>query len=170
MSDLLPINATKQERALSMTTARAGSVPVPVGELWDPYTCPLAVLPWLAWSLSVDPWDSTWSEGQKREAIAESIAVHRVKGTIGALKRALQAIGYECVVNDQTGTPYVFRVGIDVTTGAAVEQAYAQAEAIALKVKNARSHLLSIDSLIKHNTMSINAAECDAVLIEVLPA
>lgn len=170
MSDLLPINATKQERALSITTARAGSVPVPVGELWDPYTCPLAVLPWLAWSLAVDPWDSNWTEAQKRQAIAESIAVHRVKGTIGALKRALQAIGYECLVNDQTGTPYVFRVGIDVTTGAAVETAYAQAESIALKVKNARSHLLSVDSYIKHNCMSINAAECDAVLIEVLPA
>lgn len=170
MSDLLPINATKQERALSLTVARAGAVPVPVGDLWDPFTCPLGVLPWLAWSLAVDPWDSTWSEGQKREAIAKSIAVHRVKGTIGALTRALEAIGYECVVNDQTGTPYVFRVGIDVTSGAAVETAYAQAEAIALKVKNARSHLLSIDSLIKHNAMSILSAECDAVLIEVKPA
>lgn len=170
MSDILPINATKQERALSLTTARAGSVPVPVGELWDPFTCPLAVLPWLAWSLAVDPWDSNWTEGQKREAIAESIAVHRVKGTIGALKRALQAIGYECVVNDQTGTAYTFRVGIDVTSGSAVETAYAQAENIALKVKNARSHLLSVDSYIKHDCMSINAAECDAVLIEVLPA
>lgn len=170
MSDLLPLNATPQERALSLTAARAGAVPVPVGELWDPYTCPLAVLPWLAWSLAVDPWDSSWTESQKREAIAESIAVHRVKGTIGALKRALQAIGYECVVNDQTGTPYVFRVGIDVTTGAAVETAYAQAQSIALRVKNARSHLLSVDSYIKHECMSINAAECDAVLIEVLPA
>ena len=170
MSDLLPLNATPQERALSLTTARAGAVPVPVGELWDPYTCPLAVLPWLAWSLAVDPWDSTWTEGQKRNAIAESIAVHRVKGTIGALIRALQAIGYECVVNDQTGTPYVFRVGIDVTSGAAVESAYTQARAIALKVKNARSQLLSVDSYIKHNAMSILSAECDGVLIEVKPA
>lgn len=170
MSDLLPLNATPQERALSLATARAGSVPVPVGELWDPYTCPLAVLPWLAWSLAVDPWDSTWTEGQKRNAIAESIAVHRVKGTIGALIRALQAIGYECVVNDKTGTPYVFRVGIDVTSGAAVESAYTQARAIALKVKNARSQLLSVDSYIKHNAMSILSAECDGVLIEVKPA
>lgn len=170
MSDLLPINATPQERALSLTTARAGSVPVSVGELWDPFTCPAAVLPWLAWSLAVDPWSSSWTEGQKRQAIAESIAVHRVKGTIGALKRALQAIGYECVVNDQTGTAYTFRVGIDVTSGAAIETAYAQAESIALKVKNARSHLLSVDSYIKHNAMSVLSAQCDGVLIEVKPA
>jgi len=170
MSDLLPINATKQERALSLTAVRAGAVPVPVGDLWDPFTCPAGVLPWLAWSLAVDPWDSTWLEDQKRQAIAESIAVHRVKGTIGALKRALQAIGYECVVNDQTGTAYTFRVGIDVTSGAAINEAYTQAAAIALKVKNARSHLLSIDSLIRHNAMSVLTAECDAVLIEVLPA
>lgn len=170
MSDLLPLNATKQERALSLSTARAGAVPVPLGDLWDPFTCPLGILPWLAWSLAVDPWDSNWNESQKRSAIAESIAVHRVKGTIGALTRALQAIGYECVVIDQTGTPYVFRIGIDVTSGAAIETAYAQAESIALKVKNARSHLLSIDSLIKHDAMSILSSECDGVLIEVKPA
>ena len=170
MSDLLPINATPQERALSLTTARAGEVPVPVGELWDPFTCPVGVLPWLAWSLAVDPWDSGWTESQKRQAISESIQVHRVKGTIGALKRALQAVGYECVVNDQTGTAYTFRVGIDVTNGEALDEAYSQAAAISQKVKNVRSHLLSIDSLIKHNAMSILSAQCDAVLIEVLPA
>lgn len=170
MSDLLPLNATKQERALSLSTARAGSVPVPVGDLWNPYTCPVGILPWLAWSLAVDPWNSEWTESQKRSAIAESIAVHRVKGTIGALKRALEAIGYECVVNDQTGVPYVFRVGIDVTNGSAEDKAYTQARDIALKVKNARSYLLSVDSYIKHNAMSVLAAECDGVLIEVLPA
>jgi len=170
MSDLLPINATKQERALSLTAARSGTVTVAVGQLWDPFTCPVGVLPWLAWSLAVDPWESEWTEVQKRQAIADSIAVHRVKGTIGALKRALQAVGYECVVNDQTGTAYTFRVGIDVTSGAAINEAYSQAERISLKVKNARSHLLSIDSLIRHDAMSVLTAECDAVLIEVLPA
>lgn len=170
MSDLLPINATAQERALSLTTGRLGAVPVPVGELWDPLTCPVGILPWLAWSLAVEPWDSLWNETQKRQAISESIAVHRVKGTIGALTRALQAIGYDCIVNDQTGTPYVFRVGVDVTNGAAPDTAYLQAEQISLKVKNARSHLLSIDALIKHNVMKTMAAECDGVLIEVKPA
>ena len=170
MSDLLPINATPQERALSLSTERAGTVPVPVGDLWDPFTCPLAVLPWLAWSLAVDPWDSNWLEDQKRRAIAESIAVHRVKGTIGALKRALQAIGYECVVNENTGTAYTFRIAIDVTSGAAINEAYTQAASIGNKVKNARSQLLSVDSLIRHNAMSVNAAECDGVLIEVKPA
>ena len=170
MSDLLPINATAQERALSLTTGRLGAVPVPVGELWDPLTCPVGILPWLAWSLAVDPWDSDWTETQKRQAISKSIEVHRVKGTIGALTRALQAIGYECVVNDQTGTPYVFRVGVDVTSGPVGEDVYSQAREISLKVKNARSHLLSIDSLIRHNVMRTMAAECDGVLIEVKPA
>lgn len=169
MSDLLPLNATKQERALSLSTARAGSVPVPVGDLWNPYTCPVGILPWLAWALAVDPWNSEWTEGQKRNAIAESVAVHRVKGTIGALKRALEAIGYECVVNDKTGTAYTFRIAIDVTNGAAVESAYATAFEIGSKVKNARSHLTGVDSLISHRTMSVKAVECDGVLIEVKP-
>lgn len=155
---------------MALTVGRMSSVPVPVGDLWSPYTCPLAVLPWLAWSLAVEPWNSEWTEGQKRQAIADSIAVHRVKGTIGALKRALQAIGYECVVNENTGLAYTFRIAIDVTNGAAVESAYASALEIGTRVKNARSHLLSVDSLIKHNAMSLNAVECDGVLIEVNPA
>lgn len=155
---------------MALTVGRMSSVPVPVGELWNPYTCPIAILPWLAWSLGVSPWDSNWTEGQKRQAIVDSIAVHRVKGTIGSLKRALQAIGYECVVNDKTGTPYTFRIAINVTEGAAVESAYIAALEIGTRVKNARSHLLSIDSLISHNAMSVNAVECDGILIEVNPA
>ena len=155
---------------MALTVGRLASIPVPVGDLWNPYTCPVGILPWLAWSLAVSPWDSSWTEGQKRQAIAESVAVHRVKGTIGALKRALEAIGYECVVNDKTGIPYTFRIAIDVTNGAAVESAYTTAYEIGTKVKNARSHLLGVDSLISHRTMSVNAVECDGVLIEVKPA
>lgn len=170
MNDLLPINATKQERAMALTVGRISSVPVPVGELWDPFACPAGILPWLAWSLAVSPWDSNWSEGQKRQAIAESVAVHRVKGTIGSLKRALEAIGYDCVVNDKTGTPYTFRIAIDVTNGAAVESAYTAAYEIGMKVKNARSHLLGVGSLIGHRAMGINAVELDGLLITVNPS
>ena len=66
MNDLLPPSATKQERALALATSRVSDVPLPIRTLWNPDTCPLELLPWLAWALSVDTWDPNWSESIKR--------------------------------------------------------------------------------------------------------
>ncbi|MBI2235384.1 MAG: phage tail protein I [Magnetospirillum sp.] len=90
---LLPSNASAQELALEAATARIGAVPVPVDTLFDPQRCPTSHLPWLAWSLSVDYWRSDWPEATKRRVIAASVDVHRRKGTIGAVRRALTALG-----------------------------------------------------------------------------
>ncbi|WP_323010034.1 phage tail protein I [Paracoccus sp. (in: a-proteobacteria)] len=91
MTSLLPPNATRSERAIGAATARP--VPVPVGDLWNPATCPAALLPWLAWALSVDDWDPDWSDEAKRATIAASLSVHRRKGTVWAMREALRAAG-----------------------------------------------------------------------------
>lgn len=82
---LLPPSATPLERAIADATARVGEVPAPLALLWDPATCPAAVLPWLAWGLSVDSWDPSWSYLVKRQAVAQSIDLHRRKGTRAAV-------------------------------------------------------------------------------------
>ena len=102
---LLPPSATARERAIESVTARIAEVPVPLGALWNPDTCPAALLPWLAWALSVDNWDSRWDELVKRDVIRQSVMVHRTKGTRGALERALGALGVRIEVAEwfQTG-------------------------------------------------------------------
>ncbi|CCO25534.1 phage tail protein I [Maridesulfovibrio hydrothermalis] len=95
MADLLPISATKQERALSESMARIESVPIPIRKLWNPDTCPVELLPWLAWSLSVDWWDDEWPESVKREMVRSSIQIHRHKGTPWAVKKALEIVGLD---------------------------------------------------------------------------
>lgn len=92
MDSLLPYNATAAERALEAAGTVAVSMPIPDG-LRDPWRCPAPFLPWLAWSLSVDEWDPNWSEDAKRSTIAASIEVHRRKGTVWAMRRALVAAG-----------------------------------------------------------------------------
>lgn len=92
MNSLLPHNATPQEIALELTTARVGAVDVPTKAIWNPDTCPADVLPWLAWAFSVDQWDATWTVAQKRAVVAASINVHKRKGTPGAVKAAVGAI------------------------------------------------------------------------------
>lgn len=96
MSDsLLPPNASELEQAFERVSQRATSVDVPIASMWSPASAPSSTLPWLAWSLSVDEWGSEWPEDVKREAIASSPQVHRLKGTVGAVRRALSALGVD---------------------------------------------------------------------------
>ena len=90
--DLLPPNATSQERNIVLSQARLANLPVAIDTLWDPDTCPEALLPWLAWSLSVDTWDTTWPVQRKRDVIKQSVFVHLKKGTVAAVKAALSLL------------------------------------------------------------------------------
>lgn len=89
---LLPINATPLELAIEAATC----VPLPIYNqtLWDPMLCPEHLLPWLAHSLSVDVWEPSWPESTKRQVIATSVRVHRIKGTRAAIRVALEAAGF----------------------------------------------------------------------------
>lgn len=103
-STILPPNATDLEGSIEQVLVPATSVHVPVGDLWNPETCPPHLLPWLAWALSVDEWDSGWSETTKRRTLMGSIGVHRSKGTVSAVKKALAAAGYgDAVVVERFG-------------------------------------------------------------------
>lgn len=92
MSELLPSNSSALERSLAKTGAPISSLPTPARHVRNPSTCPANLLPFLAWELSVDEWNPGWGEDVKRAVIAASIAIHRHKGTIGAVRRALAAI------------------------------------------------------------------------------
>ncbi|BBP86007.1 hypothetical protein PHLH8_56490 [Pseudomonas sp. Pc102] len=92
MSDLLPSNATPLERAVAAAGQHLNELPVEIRHIRNPARCPAPLLPHLAWELSVDEWNPNWSEGVKRRVVAESLAVHRRKGTRGAVRRALAAI------------------------------------------------------------------------------
>ena len=98
MDNLLPPNATATERNLAAVNARLGDIPVPLRDLIRPADCPSKFLPFLAQQLSVDSWEVDWDEEQKRDTIMESLGIHRVKGTIGAVRRALSAIGIGCLL------------------------------------------------------------------------
>ena len=93
-SYLLPIGSSKLEKQLSNTFSAISEIPVPIRLLWSAENCPINLLPWLAWSLSVDEWDDEWSEESKRQAILNSINIHKHKGTISAIRRVMQSVGY----------------------------------------------------------------------------
>lgn len=95
MSELLPPNASAGERALAgAIQARLTAIPVPIDRLWNPDTCPAALLPWLAWAVSVDVWRTDWPETLQRSTIAASLARHRRKGSVSSIQTALTEIGF----------------------------------------------------------------------------
>jgi phage tail P2-like protein len=90
---LPPNNSGAAELAIEQATGGITLLPDAIRPLWDPDTCPASLLPWLAWTLSVDKWEPTWTEAQKREVIKASVEIHRRKGTVWAIRRALEAAG-----------------------------------------------------------------------------
>lgn len=95
MPDLLPPNKTTVESALAIACAEIDNLsPTALRTLWNPDTCPLAVLPWLAWALSVDEFSSAWPEERQRNTVKESLILHKSKGTPYSIKRMLSLMGY----------------------------------------------------------------------------
>ncbi|MCG7548439.1 phage tail protein I [Pseudoalteromonas sp. Of7M-16] len=71
-----------------------------MASLWNPFLCPEALLPWLAWSVSVDEWDEAWSEAVKRQVIEDAFSVHQVKGTPYALQKALDSLNIKTEIKE----------------------------------------------------------------------
>lgn len=154
MSDLLPYNATDQERALAETTARISDVSVIVREAWNPDTCPSNVLPWLAWAFSVDDWETNWTDEQKRQVIKQSVYSQRIKGTIGAVTRQLAALGYQIQIlewfqQSPQGAPYTFDVYITANQNPLTPNDLNKVLEVINTNKNLRSHLDKTQLIVK---------------------
>lgn len=149
---LLPAHLSELERDLDAALARIDDVHIPIATLWNPWTCPLDALAYLAWAMSVDQWRSDWSEKVKRQVVAESLSVHRRKGTRPAVAQALGALGveteftewFEATPRAQPGTfELIAWANANLTSGesAFLNQAlYDQIKAGVVNAKNTRSH------------------------------
>ncbi len=118
-TDLLPPNATKLERSVSLAAARVGAIPVDVLALWNPETCPIDLLPWLAWALSIDRWDADWSDARKRAAVATAIELQRTKGTRRSVEAVLSTFDDLLHLSEwfeHGGDPHTFEVRLPVVT------------------------------------------------------
>lgn len=92
--DLLPSNATPLERELARLSRHVDAIdPSVIETIWDAWRCPSALLPWLAWAVSVDHWDEAWDEVTKRRSIAESPDYHRRKGVVSTVEAIVALAG-----------------------------------------------------------------------------
>ncbi|OQS32828.1 phage tail protein I [Chromobacterium haemolyticum] len=146
---LLPNNRSELEAAL----ADSGVLELDVERLRgvaDSARCPAALLPWLAWAMSVESWSEAADEAQRRALIRQSIPIHKHKGTAGAVRRAMAALGVSVEFKewrDYGGAPYTFRLTAwaNDNHGQGQEQVlsaemYRRLQRVVDDAKNERSH------------------------------
>lgn len=146
-SRILPVGSSPLELAAAESLAQIERVPIPIRELWNPDKCPVHLLPYLAWAFSVDRWDKNWTEKAKRDAVKAAMFIHKHKGTIGALRRVVEPLGYLIRVvewwqtNETAGT---FRLDIGVLETGITEEMYQELEALIFDAKPASRHLVGL--------------------------
>lgn len=172
---LLPNNSTSLERQAAQALAQIQRVPIPLRTLCNPNTCPVVALPYLAWAFSVDRWDSNWTEATKRAAIRSSRYIHAHKGTIGALRRVVEPLGYliEVVEWWQTvpeGVPGTFALKVGVLDTGITEEMYQELTWLIDDAKPLTRPLTGLAiSLETQGAINIGVAVYEGDVIDVYP-
>lgn len=151
---LLPPNATDEERAIE-DAMRANIDLASVGDLWNPATCPAEILPFLAWGLAISRWDPTWTEAEKRAAVADAIPFHQRKGTRAIVREVLDRFNpllqiVEWWQMSPRGVPHTFEVraaAADIPASFLSSDTAAAIIRDVASVKPARSHFTFVQSL-----------------------
>ena len=153
---LLPPNASALDRAAEVVIDRhLSAIPQPHRAQWNPDTCPMETLPWLAWQMGVEAWRSEWPENIKRDIVRNAIQVQRQRGTIKSVRDTVESFGGAISIREwwQTapkGTPHTFEL-VFTMTGQDGEQASAafvqDVMAEVSRVKPLRSHFTFIQGL-----------------------
>jgi phage tail P2-like protein len=146
---LLPRNASQLERLAAQALAQIQRTPIPLRQLWNPMACPVDLLPYLAWAFSVDRWDSKWTEATKRAAIQAAYYIHSRKGTIGALRRVVEPLGYliEVVEWFETipeGVPGTFALKVGVLDTGITDEMYQELTFLIDDAKPRSRHLVGL--------------------------
>jgi phage tail P2-like protein len=175
VSTLLPPSASQLEQLAAQALARIERVPIPIRDLVNPDRCPVDLLPYLAWAFSVDRWDSNWSEAAKRQVIKTSYYVHSRKGTIGALRRVVEPLGYLIEVLEwwQTvpeGVPGTFALKVGVLDTGITEEMYQELTWLIEDAKPLTRHLTGLAiSLETQGALNIAVSLSEGDELDVYP-
>ncbi|HCQ8621024.1 TPA: phage tail protein I [Klebsiella quasipneumoniae] len=172
-SSLLPPGSSALERRLAQACSGISDLNVPLRDLWNPRKCPAKFLPYLAWAFSVDRWEENWTETAKRQAVSDAFWIHQRKGTVAAVKRVIEGLGYSMTleewwkVADPAGT---FRLEIDLNEIGITEPMIYELERIIGDAKPVSRHISQLTLSLNVTALaSIGSAFIDSEVITVYP-
>lgn len=170
---ILPTGTTPLELHAEQASAEVSAAPVQLRQLWNTDTCPLALLPYLAWAFSVNRWDEAWDEATKRNVVKQSYFVHRHKGTIGALRRAVEPMGYVISITEwwqNNKTPGTFEMVVGTLDTGITPEMYVELERVINDTKPCSRHLTTLSiSLETQGNAWIAAASYDGDTMTIYP-
>lgn len=148
-SHLLPLGSTPLEKRAAEILKTAVENPVIIADLINPERCPPKLLAYLAWAFSVDKWDENWTDEVKRIAIKQAFFVHKHKGTIAAVRRVVEPIGYlvelkEWFAMQPQGKAGTFSITVEVSETGLNEQTYNELVRLINDVKPVSRHLIQL--------------------------
>ncbi|OWV50582.1 phage tail protein I [Klebsiella pneumoniae] len=173
-NSLMATGSSVLEQRAAEACAVISDLSVPLRDLWNPWRCPVKFLPYLAWAFSVDRWEETWSETVKRQAVSDAFWIHQRKGTVAAVRRVIETLGYSMTlqewweVADPAGT---FRLEIDLNEIGITEPMIAELERIIGDAKPVSRHISQMTiSTNVYGKAYIGAAVVDGEVTTVYPA
>lgn len=172
-SSLLPPGSSTLERRLAQACSGISDLNVPLRDLWNPWKCPAKFLPYLAWAFSVDRWEETWTETAKRQAVSDAFWIHQRKGTVAAVKRVIEGLGYSMTIEewwevaDPAGT---FRLEIDLNDIGITESMIYELERIIGDAKPVSRHISQLTlAASSRGYTSAGVAVFDGEIISIYP-
>lgn len=172
-NSLMATGSSVLEQRAAAACASISDLSVPLRDLWNPWRCPVKFLPYLAWAFSVDRWEETWSEAEKRQAVSDAFWIHQRKGTVAAVRRVIETLGYSMTlqewweVADSAGT---FRLEIDLNDIGITEPMIKELERIIGDAKPVSRHLAQMTlATSSRGSVWSGAAIIDGEIITVYP-
>lgn len=162
------------EQRAAAACAVISDLSVPLRDLWNPWRCPVKFLPYLAWAFSVDSWDENWIEAEKRAVISEAFWLHQRKGTIAAIRRVVEKMGYSLTIEewwevaDPAGT---FRLEVDVNDIGLTEKILNELTRLINDAKPVSRHLTQLNIAAKvRGDIWVGSTLCCGEIISIYPA
>lgn len=174
MNSLLPSGSSPLERRAAQACAGISDLNTPLRDLWNPDRCPVKFLPYLAWAFSVDRWDEKWAPAEKRKAVKDAFYIHRRKGTIAAIRRVIEAMGYSMSIAEwwQVADPRgTFRLTIDVNEVGITEEIVRELERLIGDARPVSRHIAQLSIATKVSGFIYSAVSVhDGDIVTVYPA
>lgn len=172
-NSLMATGLSVLEQRAAEACAVISDLSVPLRDLWNPWKCPVKFLPYLAWAFSVDRWEESWSEVEKRQEISDAFWIHQRKGTISAIRFVIEKMGYFISIDEwwQVADPAgTFRLEVDINDIGLTPSMLSDLNRLIDETKPVSRHMAQMNIAAKvRGDIHTGAALCCGEIISIYP-